>query len=195
MTGQLVLIKGDGERFAGGHPTGSMAGELPDRSTRLVFELESGDKLYFNDQRKFVTVEYLAAQLKRHKGAMIKPVILDQSVIAGIGNIYADESLHLAKIHPARRAGSLTGDEVRRLHDALRETMRLGIEHGGTSFSNYVNALGGQGDYLQHARVFRRQGLACPVCGTMIEKIKLAGRGTHFCPHCQPAPAGFVVEK
>jgi formamidopyrimidine-DNA glycosylase len=216
MTGQLVLVKKDGERFAGGHPTASMGGDLPDKSTRVIFELESGDRLYFNDQRKFgwvkvvptdkvgddpliarlgpevlsaaFTKEFLAGQLRRHARMYIKPVIMDQSVGAGIGNIYADESLHLAKIHPLRRAGSLTEAEVTRLYEALREIMRLGIRHGGTSFSNYVNAMGGLGDYLQFARVFRRQGLPCPVCGAKIEKIRVAGRGTHFCPVCQVAP-------
>jgi formamidopyrimidine-DNA glycosylase len=216
MTGQLVLIKSDGERFAGGHPTESMRGDLPDKSSRVEFRLESGDRIFFNDQRKFgwvkvlptdkvdlesliaklgpevlsdrFSVEYLAAQLKRRGKSMIKPVILDQAVVGGIGNIYADETLHLAKIHPERRAGSLTPAEVKRLWAAAREVIALGIEHGGTSFSHYVNALGGKGDYLEHARVFRRQGLACPVCGTIIQKIRVGGRGTHFCPKCQPPP-------
>ena len=220
MTGQLVLVKSDGERFAGGHPTESMQGELPDKSTRVILELESGDRLYFNDQRKFgwvkvlptnkieteslikklgpevlsdqFTVGYLAAQLKRRGRSMIKPVILDQTVVGGIGNIYADETLHLARLHPERRAGTLTPTEIERLWSAAREIIALGIEHGGTSFSHYVNALGGRGDYLEHARVFRRQGQPCPVCGATILKIRVAGRGTHYCPVCQPAPAGVA---
>jgi formamidopyrimidine-DNA glycosylase len=213
MTGQLVLIKSDGERFAGGHPTGSMQGDLPDKSSRVEFRLESGDRIFFNDQRKFgwvkvlptdqvdleslitklgpevlsdrFSVDYLAAQLKRRGKSMIKPVILDQAVVGGIGNIYADETLHLAKLHPERRAATLTPAEVKRLWSAAREIIALGIEHGGTSFSHYVNALGGKGDYLEHARVFRRQGQPCPVCGTIIQKIRVGGRGTHFCPKCQ----------
>jgi len=216
MTGQLVLIKSDGERFAGGHPTESMQGDLPDKSSRVEFRLESGDRIFFNDQRKFgwvkvlptdqvdleslitklgpevlsnrFSVEYLASQLKRRGKSMVKPVILDQAVVGGIGNIYADETLHLAKIHPERRAATLTPAEVKRLWSAAREIIALGIEHGGTSFSHYVNALGGKGDYLEHARVFRRQGQPCPVCGTTIQKIRVGGRGTHFCPVCQPAP-------
>jgi formamidopyrimidine-DNA glycosylase len=214
MTGQVVLMKGDGERFAGGHPSESMRDPLPDRSTRVVFEFASGDRMYFNDQRKFgwiklvpvaeveldslvsrlgpeaaaegFTTTYLGAQLARHARAPVKALVLDQSVVAGVGNIYADESLHLARIHPARLAGSLTPAEVKRLHAAIREIMALGIEHGGTSFSNYVNSLGGKGDYLEHARVFRRQGQPCPVHpNTLIEKIRVAGRGTHICPKCQ----------
>ena len=214
MTGQVVLEKADGERFAGGHPSESMASGLPDRSTRVVFEFETGDRMYFNDQRKFgwiklvaaaevmrdalvarlgpealsdgFNVTYLAEQLQRHAKAPVKAVILDQSTVAGIGNIYADESLHLARIHPARLAGSLTPGEVKRLHAAIREIMALGIEHGGTSFAHYVNSLGGKGDYLEHARVFRRQGQPCPVHPeTLVQKIRVAGRGTHICPKCQ----------
>jgi formamidopyrimidine-DNA glycosylase len=131
------------------------------------------------------SVAYLDAQLARHARAPVKAVILDQSTVAGVGNIYADESLHLARIHPRRLAGSLTPAEVKRLHAAVREIIGAGIEHGGTSFAHYVNSLGGKGDYLEHARVFRREGQPCPLCGTMIEKIRVAGRGTHVCPKCQ----------
>jgi len=216
MTGQLVLVKADGERFAGGHPTLSMRDALPDRSTKVIFDFESGDRLFFNDFRKFgwiklvqtdeieldplvarlgpealsdgFTVAFFQTQLDRHKRAPVKPVILDQSTVAGIGNIYADESLHLAKLHPQRLCGTLTASEVKRLYVSIRDIIASGIEHGGTSFSNYVNALGGKGDYLDHARVFRRDGQTCPVHpDTVIEKFKVAGRGTHICPKCQPA--------
>jgi formamidopyrimidine-DNA glycosylase len=216
MTGQMVLEKADGERFAGGHPTKSMRDSLPDSSTKVIFSLESGDRLYFNDFRKFGWVKLVPTneidqdtlvarlgpeplsddftlagfrqQLERHKRSPIKPTILDQSTVSGVGNIYADESLHLAKIHPLRLAGSLTPAESKRLYEAIKTIIALGIEHGGTSFAVYVNALGGKGDYLDHARVFRRQGQPCPVCGTTIVKIRVAGRGTHFCPVCQKAP-------
>ncbi len=213
MTGQLVFQPRRGERFAGGHPTDSMMRELPDRSTRVIFEFASGDRLFFNDQRKFgwvklvhaeevpadalisrlgpepltadFTLEGFLQQIKRHPKAPIKAVILDQSTVSGIGNIYADESLHLAKVHPARLAGSLTKKEIEALHGSIREVLRQAIDYGGTSFTNFVNILGVRGNYLQNARVFRREGQACPVCGTPIEKIRVAGRGTHFCPHCQ----------
>jgi len=210
----MVLVKADGERFAGGHPSESMRDALPDRSTRVVFQFVSGDQLFFNDFRRFgwvklvptaevgqdplvarlgpevlsaeFTAAYLASQLARHKGAPVKAIILDQSTAGGVGNIYADESLHLARIHPARAGGSLTPAEIKRLHGAVRDIMTLGIEHGGTSFSRYVNALGGKGDYLEHARVFRREGQMCPVHpDTMIVKLRVAGRGTHICPKCQ----------
>ncbi len=216
MTGQMVLVQADGERYAGGHPSSSMAQPLPDASTRVVFRFTSGDQLYFNDQRKFgwiklvptaevardglvarlgpealsdeFSLAYFQGQLDRHKRAPIKPVILDQATVAGVGNIYADESLHLARLHPRRLVGSLSATEVRRLYEAIRQIMAAGIEHGGTSFAHYVNSLGGKGDYLTHARVFKRQGQPCVVCGTLIEKIRVAGRGTHVCPMCQPLP-------
>jgi formamidopyrimidine-DNA glycosylase len=216
MTGQMVLVKPDGERYAGGHPSQSMSATLPDTSTRVVFTFASGDTLFFNDQRKFgwiklvpttevdldpllarlgpevlsaqFTAQYLGGQLARHKGAPVKAIILDQSTAAGIGNIYADESLHLAQIHPERLGGSLSAAEVGRLRMAMRDIMTAGIAHGGTSFAHYVNSLGGTGDYLEHARVFRREGQACAECGTMIEKIRVAGRGTHVCPTCQVRP-------
>ena len=216
MTGQLVLVKADGERFAGGHPTKSMRDGLPDSSSKVIFTFASKDVLYFNDFRKFgwiklvptadvpfdslvsrlgpepmstdFTLKSFTEQLTRHKRAPIKPTILDQSTVAGVGNIYADESLHLAKIHPRRLSGSLTKTEVKNLHKAIKTIIGLGIEHGGTSFSAYVNALGGKGDYLDHARVFRKDSEPCPECGTIIEKIRVAGRGTHYCPTCQKAP-------
>jgi formamidopyrimidine-DNA glycosylase len=214
MTGQMVLVAKRQTVFAGGHPSASMMGSnLPDKSTRVIFAFDDGSKLYFNDQRKFgwiklvptaelgedlliarlgpepmstaFTAEGLALVLKRRKGSPIKAVILDQSTVSGVGNIYADEALHLAKIHPARLAGDLSSSEVKALHQAIKSIIGLGIEHNGTSFSNYVTVDQGKGDYLQHARVFRRQGLPCPVCGTEIIKLRVAGRGTHICPKCQ----------
>jgi formamidopyrimidine-DNA glycosylase len=216
MTGQMVLVGPQGERSAGGHPTRSMAEALPDKSTKVIFRFDNGSTLYFNDQRIFgwiklvpdgevlrdrliarlgpepLTEEFelpgFAAVLARHPKSAIKAVILDQSTVAGVGNIYADESLHLAKIHPATRTGQLTKPQVKRLYEAIRTIIGLGVKHGGTSFTTYVNALGGTGDYLHTARVFRRQGLTCPVCGTVIIKTRVAGRGTHLCPQCQTLP-------
>lgn len=222
MTGQMVLQKRDGERFAGGHPTQSMAGELPDPSTKAIFSFRSGDRLFFNDFRKFGWIKlvsdgevaadplisrmgpealsdgfdlpHLMAELIRRRRSPIKAVILDQSVVTGVGNIYADECLHLARIHPARLAGSLSREEAQALHEAIKAIIALGVEHGGTSFSNYVNALGGSGDYLEHARAFRREGQPCLVHpNALIEKIRVAGRGTHICPLCQPSPAAAAA--
>jgi formamidopyrimidine-DNA glycosylase len=193
-----------------------MAEKLPDNSTKVIFDLSDGSKLYFNDQRIFgwirlvpteeivrdaliarmgpeplteaFELQKFAAILARRPKSPIKAVILDQSTVAGVGNIYADESLHLAQINPATPAANLKPAQVKRLYEAIKAIISLGVEHGGTSFTNYVNALGGVGDYLHHARVFRRQGLDCPVCGTEIIKTRVAGRGTHYCPKCQPLP-------
>ena len=219
MTGQMVLVQSDGNRYAGGHPTKSMADTLPDKSTKIIFRLDDGSNLYFNDQRIFGWVKLVpndevmrdtliarlgpeplteAFELKgftealaRRPRSPIKPVILDQTVVAGVGNIYADESLHLAKIHPATMTGELKPNQIKRLYEAIKTIIALGVQHGGTSFTSYVNALGGTGDYLHHARVFKRQGLSCPVCGTIIIKTRVGGRGTHYCPICQKPPEGF----
>ncbi len=211
MTGQLVY-RGD-TVFGAGHPNESLIGELPDRSTRVTLEFEDGSKLFFNDQRKFgwmklmptlevpnidfmkkvgpepleadFTADEFAARFTRRARTSIKAAILDQTVVAGVGNIYADESLWGAKIHPKRLVNTITQDEFTKLYVELRDVMNLAIEKGGSTDKNYVNAEGKRGSYMDFARVFRREGLACPRCGTEIIKFKAAGRGTHVCPHCQ----------
>lgn len=216
MTGQLVVVDGERTLFAGGHPSRSMLGPMPNPTTRVVFRLDGGRTVYFNDGRKFgrlrlvddvglaadpflarlgpepVGSEFTLAgfreQLARHARAPVKAVLLDQTVVAGIGNIYADESLHLARVHPRRPAGSLTTAESRRLFEAVRTTIAQAVESGGTSFAAYVNEARGRQGYLARARVFRRQGLPCPVCGTTIARIRVAGRGTNVCPRCQRYP-------
>jgi formamidopyrimidine-DNA glycosylase len=217
MTGQLVFRGGD-ERFGAGHPNDSLIGELPDKSTRVTLTFEDGSRLFFNDQRKFgwmrlmPTVEVmnldffrkvgpeplsddfdaaaLETRARRRKNSNIKAVLLDQTVLAGIGNIYADESLWGAKIHPATLVRDLTSAQFRELYKELVYVLRLAIEKGGSTDRNYVNAEGKKGSYIDFARVFRREGLACPRDGAIIEKSRVAGRGTHTCPVCQPEPSG-----
>lgn len=212
MTGQLVF-RGSGVAFGAGHPSESLVGELPDRSTRVVIEFTDGSNLFFNDQRKFgwmkllptievpnidfmkrvgpepleadFTPKQFAERFKRRAKTNIKAALLDQTVVAGVGNIYADESLWGAKIHPKRLVSSLTEEDFTKLYEELRTVMNLAIEKGGSTDKNYVNAEGKRGSYLDFARVFRQEGKPCPRCGTAIEKIKHAGRGTHFCPSCQ----------
>jgi formamidopyrimidine-DNA glycosylase len=212
MTGQLVY-RGSIERFGAGHPNDSLIGELPDKSTRVTLTFHDDSKLFFNDQRKFgwmrlmptaevpnidfflkVGPEPLAAgftwqvfreRLQKRKNSNIKAVLLDQAVLAGIGNIYADESLWGAKIHPNTLVRNLTDDQIKILHKELVEVLKLAIEKGGSTDRNYVNAEGKKGSYMSFARVFRREGLPCPRCGTVIIKTRVAGRGTHTCPHCQ----------
>jgi len=212
MTGQLVYRADDGERFGAGHPNHSLIGELPDRSTRVTILL-NGAKLFFNDQRRFgwmrvlptvevanldffkkvgpeplaadFTTKDFAARLQRRANSMIKAVLLDQTVIAGVGNIYADESLWGAKIHPATRVKDVSTVKLNRLYHALRDVLELAIQKGGSSDKNYVDVAGKRGSYLTFANVFRREGQACPRCGDSIIKTRVAGRGTHTCPHCQ----------
>ena len=211
MTGQLVFV-GD-TRFGAGHPNDSLVNELPDKSTRVTLTFKDGSALFFNDQRKFgwmrlmptieipninfmqkvgpepladtFTPQEFMQRFARRAKTTIKAALLDQSVVAGVGNIYADESLWGAKIHPSRLVGNVTEQEFNALYTELRAVMNLAVEKGGSSNSTYVNAEGKKGSYMDFARVFRREGLPCPRCGTTIEKTRVAGRGTHICPHCQ----------
>jgi formamidopyrimidine-DNA glycosylase len=130
------------------------------------------------------TVEYLKDVLAARK-APVKSLLLDQKIVAGIGNIYADESLFKAKIHPARSVPTLSKEEIKKLHKSIREILKLAIERGGSSSRNYVRTSGEQGSFQNFHKVYKKSGLPCPRCGTAVERIVIAGRGTHFCPKCQ----------
>jgi len=117
----------------------------------------------------------------------IKNSLLDQTIVAGIGNIYADESLFLSGIHPQLTSNQLTESQLVKLAQAIPQVLSDGIAHGGTTFSDFVDIAGEKGNYINSAWVFRRTGKACKVCGVTIERIKLGGRSTHFCPNCQPS--------
>lgn len=212
MTGQLVF-RSRLKQFGAGHPSSSLVGTLPDKSTRVTLTFKDGSQLFFNDQRKFgwmrllptieienldffikvgpeplaadFTAKDFAARLKRRAKSGIKAVLLDQTVIAGVGNIYADESLWAAKIHPETRVHALSTAKINSLYKELRAVLELSITKGGSTDRNYVDAEGRKGSYLTFANVFRRQGQPCPRCGTTIIKTRVVGRGTHLCPHCQ----------
>ena len=203
----------DKKRFGAGHPNASLVGALPDRSTRVTITFSDGSVLYFNDQRKFgwmrlmptievpeidffkrlgpeplqstFTLSLFIERLMRRKHSRIKAVLLDQTVLAGIGNIYADESLWAARIHPETRVDRISRPKLRALHEAIIAVLRLSIQKGGSTDRNYVNAEGGRGSYIQFAKVFRKEGQPCERCQTTIIKIRSAGRGTHLCPRCQ----------
>lgn len=215
MTGQLVFAS-KAERFGAGHPSDSLVGKLPDKSTRATLTLEDGSQLFFNDQRKFgwmrliptaevINLDFfkkvgpeplsddfdwrqLRDRLMRRKNTNIKAALLDQAVVAGVGNIYADEALWGARLHPSVSVRDIPAAKFHKLYDELVYVLRLAIEKGGSSDRNYVNAEGKKGSYISFARVFRREGKPCPRCGTIIKKIRVAGRGTHICPHCQKEP-------
>jgi len=212
MTGQLVF-RSKTAHFGAGHPNDSLIGDLPDKSTRVTLHFTDGSTLYFNDQRKFgwmrlmptaeapmldffqkvgpeplaadFTASDFATRLRRRSKSAVKAVLLDQTIVAGVGNIYADESLWGAKIHPNTIVGKLSDGQLKDLYAALVAVLKLSIEKGGSTDRNYVDAHGKRGSYLTFANVFRREGKPCPRCGTTIVKIRAAGRGTHLCPHCQ----------
>lgn len=183
--------------------------EDADRWVHLRLQLDNGQQLRFSDARKFgfvslvrsidelapklgpeplldaFTPAVLAERLRgRHKA--IKALLLDQEFVAGVGNIYADESLFRAKIHPLRPADSLHEDEIMRLYAAIRESLERGIEREGASVNWYRKPDGTSGDAQNHFYVYDRESEPCLVCGTPIEKMRVAQRGTHYCPYCQP---------
>jgi formamidopyrimidine-DNA glycosylase len=183
--------------------------------TRVRFELDGGHRLAYVDPRRFgtghllygdaardayiaarlgvepFTPEFTAAHLReqaRGRSAPIKSFILDQRRIAGVGNIYADEALFRAGIHPLREAGRLTAPQWERLRDAIEEALAAGIEAKGASIDDFRHVDGARGSFQDQFLVHRREGEPCPDCGGTIEKIVVGGRGTYFCPHCQPKP-------
>lgn len=212
MTGQLVY-RGKNIDFGAGHPSGSLVNPLPDKSTRVTLTFTDKSKLFFNDQRKFgwvrllptveipqldffkkvgpeplaadFTWETMRERLLRRRNTNVKAALLDQSVVAGVGNIYADESLWGAKIHPTTMVRDLADKDFKALHRALVDVLQLSIDKGGSSNHTYVDAEGRKGSYMSFANVFRREGLPCNRCGTTIVKTRVASRGTHICPTCQ----------
>ena len=216
MTGQMVY-RGE-ENWGAGHPNDDFLNDLPNKSTRVEIDFEDQTKLFFNDQRKFgymkllpepeieelsffqklgpeplednFTVEIFKERLLKKKNSLVKPTILDQSVIAGVGNIYADEALWRAKIHPETRIKDFSNVDFENLHESIRFVMNKSIEKGGSTDRNYVNADGSRGNYLEYAAVYHKNGQPCKRCGTEISKIRVGGRGTHFCENCQKIKIG-----
>ncbi len=212
MTGQIIVVS-DAARWGGGHPSDSFLRTLPDNTTREHIEFTDKTRLYFNDLRKFgwmklyptaeipniyfmrkvgpepleasFTAENFILRMRRRSGTSVKAALLDQTVLAGVGNIYADESLWGAKIHPGCKVAEVTDEKLAVLLNEVKKVMQLSIEKGGSTDKNYVNAEGKKGSYLSFANVFRREGHPCPRCGTTIIKTRVAGRGTHLCPNCQ----------
>ena len=178
-----------------------------DKHAHTIFHFTDGTALRFSDTRKFGKV-FWVAQAEEVTGALgpeplepgftaarlgrmlaerhraLKPLLLDQTFIAGLGNIYTDEALHLARLHPLRRSDSLTPAEVRALWRGIRQALRLGIRHNGASIDWVYRG----GDFQHHFRVYDRAGKPCLTCGTPIRRIVVGQRGTHYCPQCQPLP-------
>jgi formamidopyrimidine-DNA glycosylase len=181
-----------------------LGGYQPARHDRLILELSGDTRLIFTDPRKFGRVwleddpaeifnnlgpeplsdEFTASWLFESLHAqhrLLKPLLLDQSFISGLGNIYTDEALHLARLHPLTHSDAVTPNEAEILWMAIREVLESGISHNGASIDWVYRG----GDFQNHFRVYGREGEACPICGTKIERIVVGERGTHFCPQCQ----------
>lgn len=214
MTGQLLFRdnQNKSKNFAGGHPSDSFLSVLPDNHTRVELIFTDSTTLFFNDMRKFgwikllpttelkeekfiaklgpeplignPTPEYLK-RMSRHPKSLVKAALLNQEIVAGIGNIYADEALWGAMIHPKTRVENLSKKQLEDILNAAIEVMSFSINKGGSTDRNYLNAKGEKGSYLTFANVFRKEGKPCPRCGHVIEKIRVAGRGTHLCSNCQ----------
>ncbi len=200
MTGQLLLQPGPAER-----------------PPRFLWRLEPATELAFQDVRRFgrlwalrpgeeeeffawmgpepfgdaFSVAYLRRALTG-RTAPLKSFLLDQRRIAGVGNIYADEALFRARLHPLRAAGSVGPREARRLHAALLETLQAGIDHEGSSIESFVDPAGERGSFQEILNVYQRTGEPCRVCGTPVRRTVVGGRGTHFCPRCQPRRGGIA---
>ena len=182
----------------------------PDDFVRAVVPLDDGTELRFTDIRKFGTfelVEDVTAVTKKlgpepltpaftvealtealaGREAPLKSILLDQRRVAGLGNIYVDEALFLAGLHPSVPAGSLRPEERARLHAAIEQTLREGIDHRGASFRDYTDADGKDGSQQHFVRVFRRTGQPCDTCGAAIRRTVVGGRASHWCPRCQSA--------
>jgi len=154
--------------------------------TTLIGKLEA--KLGWEPFDPRLTAEALGAKLKNGRRP-IKTALLDQGLIAGVGNIYADEALFAAGIHPTRTAESLALEEIENLLQSLRQVLVLGIEDGGTTFRDYVNGRGERGSHQDHLSVYGREGEACPRCHAPITRTKIGGRSSFYCPHCQVPPS------
>ncbi len=222
MTGQLIYIDRNNERFAGGHPDHNWHAKLPNSTTAIVFNFGDQTHLYFNDLRKFgwckvltdvqleeifrdsygpepidivdnlvgktdeFTVEYLLSWAKKIPNRSIKQFLLDQKIIAGIGNIYADEAVFLAGIMPTRKVKEISPEEWQKLVECVKMVLENGVKYGGTTDSDYVNADGKKGGMQDYLNVYHREDLPCTNnCGGVIKRMTVGGRGTHYCENCQ----------
>ena len=189
MTGQLIF---EGE---------------PSKHTRHIFKFEGGSQLIFNDTRRFgwwkrvkdtkkierelgpeplaMTLKLFKNILKDRQGARIKPLLMDQKFIAGIGNIYSDEILYGAKVHPLRRVKTLQEGEIERIFKNIKRILKAAIKHQGSSTRNFLDAFGQKGSYVKYHKVYQKEGRKCGRCGEIVKRIKVSGRSARFCPSCQ----------
>lgn len=209
MTGQLIFV-GNGGLVGGGHTLLNRDFSVPNKHTRMAIFFNEGFCLYFNDMRKFgyidivkeedfenilkkygpepmdnnFSVKYVEDLISNRK-TNIKSVLLNQKLIAGIGNIYADEVCFFAGVHPASMAGNIPREKIVLIVEGAKKILEEAILYKGTTFRNYSDAKGDSGNYMSKLKVFGREGEGCFVCGGKIMKSRVAGRGTHFCINCQ----------
>lgn len=208
LTGQLIYRDPKTEKLP---VSKQKVGTVPSKFTHVTFTLDKNAHLYYNDLRRFgwikvvktsdvqnlpffksmgpepfkdLTIEYFKKVLSSSNLA-VKPLIMDQKKIGGIGNIYANDALYFAKIDPKKPAKTLSPIEVKKLYEGVHKVMEKGMKYGGSSELTYVNVLGQEGEYQRHTLVYGRQSDICERCGGRIQKIYLGGRGTYFCPKCQ----------
>lgn len=208
LTGQLIFRDKKTENY---QVSKEKVGTIPNKFTHVVFDLDQGTKLYYNDQRRFGWIKILPTEdvmklpffkdmgpepfkdltlekfekIITGKTTKIKPLIMDQTKIGGIGNIYANDALFRAQIDPRRSAKSLSHKEIKDLYDSIIAVMEKSFEHGGASELTFVNILGQEGNYQRHSLVYGKTGRECPRGDGTIKRITLAGRGTFFCEKCQ----------
>jgi len=216
MTGQLIYSDAKTKNIVLSAKVGGVT--LPSRYSHIVFALDNGAFLYYNDLRQFGWIKIVRkdelmeipffkemgpeppvakamagraltldkfGEILNKSNIAIKVLLMDQKQIGGIGNIYANDALFNAGIDPGRKAKSLTSEEIEKLYDSILKVLKKGLEYGGSSDENFVNALGQEGNYQNHALVYGKEGETCRVCGGVIQKIMLGGRGTYFCSACQ----------
>jgi len=210
MTGQLIFRDAK-HKIAGGHQSKELNFDVPNNHTRIIFSVSGGGKLFYNDLIRYGYVkvlsnedtekitskefgpepfskdfskEYFDSILKGARTANIKKILVDQKKIAGIGNIYSNESLYWGHINPKRKAISLSKKEQENLYDGILKALRLGIAHQGVSIRNYVDHKGQKGRMQDYFVIYGKAGEKCE-CGGLIKKIQLNGRGTYFCSACQ----------
>jgi formamidopyrimidine-DNA glycosylase len=200
-------------RVAGGHPSADWVADLPNQFTHVIFYFAGGSIMYFNDLRRFgyiklyktdeinalkvvdelgpdpfspkLTPEYLMGIFSKRPRVKIKQILLDQTVLSGVGNIYADESLFCSGISPLRLARDIKRSEIIKLLKCIKTILRQAIEYGGSSENTFVHADGSRGQMQNHFKVYRQTGNICPNgCGKII-RVVVGGRGTHYCPECQ----------
>ncbi len=216
LTGQLIYRDLKTSKFA---VSKEKVGTIPNKFTHLIFQLDSGAKLYYNDQRRFgwikvvksnevmnlpffkdmgpepsvakalegrpiLTLEKFRDLLSKSK-TIVKPLIMDQKKIGGIGNIYANDALFLARIDPRRKANSLSSSEIKKIYGAIHTVLQKGLDSGGASELTFVNVLGQDGGYQKHTLIYGKRGKVCPNCGKEIKFVRIGGRGTYYCENCQ----------